>query len=304
MPDITFNNNKQWPDPGWYRDIPEADYHALDACSRSRLVKLAMTTPFGMRYAADNPEPPTDAMILGSATDVAILEPPLFARQYSVARQCEATTKAGLQCSKNGSVCLDGVWHCGTHAKGKGESTDPRTVLSAKNFQLCIDMKNALPRRADANALIHGKGCLHQVTLLIEAYGLFWKMRLDVLNVNHRYIADLKTTVKTLHPTVFERVVFNMGYDIQGAVYTKLARKAGLDIQDYWVIPIEKTPPHSTREFRIEDDKLEEAWVWLQPHIEMYRMCLDTGVWPEYPEGPVDIGIPAYKTRTIVDDDE
>ena len=62
-------------------DQSARDYHAMPGASASRLKQLQRSAAH-MRYAMDNPQEPTQAMIIGTATHSAILEPVLFAKEW------------------------------------------------------------------------------------------------------------------------------------------------------------------------------------------------------------------------------
>lgn len=70
--------------PGIYTadQLPNEEYHALDAISKSDLDKINRS-PAHYKYAKENPTPPTPAMERGTAVHMAVLEPELFARSYA-----------------------------------------------------------------------------------------------------------------------------------------------------------------------------------------------------------------------------
>jgi len=81
------------PKPGLHRDVSYDDYAQWPAV-RSSDLKLFARTPAHARYAMTHPEQ-TSAMILGSATHCAILEPHEFAMRYVEAPKLDRRTNAG-----------------------------------------------------------------------------------------------------------------------------------------------------------------------------------------------------------------
>lgn len=109
--------NSQFHKPGIYRKLDAAIYHALDGASNSRLLKLARS-PAHAWEAINDPEDPTEAMILGDAFHLLTLEgDDAFARHYVVAGQCIAVTEKKSQCKHPGKWNVGGEWFCGTHIK-------------------------------------------------------------------------------------------------------------------------------------------------------------------------------------------
>jgi len=54
--------------------VPAETYHAIDACSSTRLKDMGRS-PAYCRYMALNPKPPTAAMAVGSYVDALLLDP-------------------------------------------------------------------------------------------------------------------------------------------------------------------------------------------------------------------------------------
>lgn len=102
---------------GFHREIPADVYHALPYCSNSRLSTLHERSAKHVRYEMDNPEDPTESMIIGNALHVATLQPHLFAPQYVRADRCHAQKKDGVRCNNPGRALVAGEWLCGVHIK-------------------------------------------------------------------------------------------------------------------------------------------------------------------------------------------
>ena len=58
------------------------EYHAMPGASASRLNTMFKKSPAHMKHMIESPEEPTSAMIIGTATHSAILEPDLFQKEW------------------------------------------------------------------------------------------------------------------------------------------------------------------------------------------------------------------------------
>lgn len=104
--------------PGIHYGVESSIYHAIDACSNSRLNVLSHRSAKHLRYAIDNPEDPTPAQIIGDAVHVAVLQPDLFDKHFVRADRCSARKKDNVPCSNPGKFLVGGDWLCGVHVKG------------------------------------------------------------------------------------------------------------------------------------------------------------------------------------------
>ena len=70
------------------------EYHAVPGASASRLNKMFRKSPAHMRHDLENPEEPTQAMTIGTATHSAILEPDLFQKEWGRLPEGDGRSKA------------------------------------------------------------------------------------------------------------------------------------------------------------------------------------------------------------------
>src|SRR5438552_94275 len=94
--------------PGTYLNIPARDYHALDACSASRLKDMRRSVAH-CRWSMDNGKS-SPSMVVGSALHAMRLEPETFNAIYCRAELCSASTAKGGRCSNSGSIRSGGDW--------------------------------------------------------------------------------------------------------------------------------------------------------------------------------------------------
>lgn len=70
------------------------DYHSNSAVSKSTLCKMAINPEY-YKWCLDNPQPPTDDLIVGSAFHKLVLEPDDFDKEFAVLPECNRRTKEG-----------------------------------------------------------------------------------------------------------------------------------------------------------------------------------------------------------------
>ena len=92
---FTYEDFKNNPVDGVYLGVPADEYRAFDAISRSDLL-LCQKSLRQFKFSKDNPSPPTDPMIIGSAFHCLVLEPDEFHKRYAVApEKIDRRTKVG-----------------------------------------------------------------------------------------------------------------------------------------------------------------------------------------------------------------
>lgn len=281
--------------PGIYEGVPGETYHALDACSNSRLTDM-LDSPQMCRYRMDNPLDPTDAMDFGSGTHCWVLEPEEMERLFVISGQCEATKKGdGKRCDKQGKFRLNGEWFCGT----KGHKPDypdemTETLIKSSDWLAMQQIRQAILAHPKAGPLIEAAG-ENELSILQEhgPTGLLCKMRPDISRMQVGTFADLKTCVSA-RKKEFEANLFRRGYHRQAGVYSHLARQAGLDVRRFVFIAVEKKPPYCVATYQLKADALAEGWREAQELMTQYRQCLDSDHWPGYSDEISDIGLPEW----------
>lgn len=122
---------------------------------------------------------------------------------------------------------------------------------------------------------------------------------IDVLSKPHKRIVELKTAVSSA-PGRFGWEAKKFGYHAQGAFYQTACRLAGIEINDVWIVAVEKKKPHAVTCFRltprllIEGDKLCRAW------LECLRSCEESNNFPPYTQCPVELDIDEDTSGDVV----
>jgi hypothetical protein len=116
---------------------------------------------------------------------------------------------------------------------------------------------------------------------------------LDWLRDDFTVIDDLKTT-SDASPQKFARHVFNMGYDIQAAFYRRAVIEAYEAEPVFRFIVVETKPPYPVTIHTLSDRALESANVKVDLAVQLWKDCMETGVWPGYPHAVQTVDIPGW----------
>jgi hypothetical protein len=275
------------PEPGIYPDVDMDTYHALDAASNSRLVRLAKS-PAHLRAHIEEPRKETAALAIGHAIHHAILEPDIFAERYRKFSGADRRTKAGKD-----------EWAALEAEAGAGY------VLRPDDWEVCIRSRDAVHGNRAAAKMLTGNGRTELTCVWKDGRtGVTCKGRLDrhSPDLPGGAIVDLKTA-RDASPREFERSIFQYRYFQQAAMYLEGAHALGIDIEHYVIVAVEKTPPYGVAVYRLTEPVIDEGRKLLRPLLELYERLeeIPMAQWPCYPEIVTDIAIPNWGWRQIAE---
>lgn len=288
------------PSPGVYRGVPMEDYHGWDAASHSRLRHLAKS-PAHCWAATQEQFRETEALRFGRAAHTAILEAHEFDKRYVASTQCVALKVKGGQCSRDGAVSIqDGRTVCVQHRDYYEDPKDGREVLSAADFQRCIEMSAAVHTIPTAHELVNGLVDIeYSVRWNDDETGIPCKGRFDGVAAFARgCLFDLKTTLDA-RPEEFAKSIFRFGYHTQGAMYLEAAKALGIDAKHYVILAQEKERPYGARLYRLEEGAIAAGSDQIRTWMRTYAECLESGGWPGYPENVTDITLPDFAWKQL-----
>lgn len=266
--------------PGIYPNMSAAEYHAVDACSASRL-KALKQSPAHCRQSIENPRSDTPALVSGSAVHAAVLEPDRFASEF-VVRPTFGRTKAEQEARD--------AWEY----KARGKS-----IITADDAETCAAIVPRLHAHKMAGPIIRAKSHVELSGFWIDSdTSLLCKCRWDAVSEKPELVVDLKTTTDA-SPRAFAQSIFKFGYHRQGAWYLDAARILGLRVRYYCIIAVEKSPPYGIAVYRLNTEgtaidlgRRENAVL-----KRRYAECKESGEWPSYPEIITDIELPKWAVR-------
>jgi hypothetical protein len=272
---------KSTPEPGIYRDVPEPDYRAWHGKSVSAL-KIAHRSLASYRYALTHPTEPTAAMELGTAVHVAVLEPDRFAAEYVGAPQIDRRTKVGKA----------------TWAQFQMDNAG-KSVLSAADFETCVEMSQSCWLHPLASALLKGAGS-NELSLVWddEHTGMRCKGRIDRVTEfdGWTHVVDLKTCQDASREG-FSKAIANYNYHwphyLDGLNTLRPAER------QMTFIAVEKTPPYLVAVYVLNRWAIEQGRDELRDVMTRIAEAEKTDVWPGYPSEMIDIELPRWRQRSI-----
>jgi len=266
--------------PGIYRDIPEADYHKIDAYSNSRGSKFKKA-PAALQYSIEHPgADDSDTLLIGRAFHSATLEPSVFFSKYIKGIEVDRRTKDGKA-----------AW-----AQFLKES-EGKVVLTPAQYQLASEMQSGVLKCEDARLALRKKTDAELTLIWIdEETGVLCKARIDAYCAGPKLGLDLKST-RDASLAEFERSILSYGYHRQGALYLDGARACGLEMNEFLFIAVEKEPPYLAACYRLREDAIQIGRQENRELLARYAECRKTQVWPGYSDRVQDVSLPEWFLR-------
>lgn len=216
---------------------------------------------------------PTKAMLIGSAVHAAVLEPDLFASEYIAWSGADKRTKIGKE-----------EW-AQVEASGKN-------ILSMDDYCNVSAIAKAVRQHETAGKLL--KEGTAEVSLFTEIEDVPSKCRMDWLRPG--VIVDLKTT-DNASPTGFAKSISNYSYDIQAAWYLDCCQSAGLDIETFVFVAVEKAPPYAVGLYELDYASLDVGRSKYQRALSLWKHCAAIDEWPGYSDDIITLQLPAWAMR-------
>ena len=291
------------PQPGIYRGVPMSTYLALPCLSASAL-EVFRRSP--QHYRAGVPKEPTDAMELGSAIHMGLMEPDLFRETYVEATPCAAPLASGKRkgepCGNPGKLRSGGAWFCGTHAPDEHDT--PEHVVDHVALGHLNGMVRAIRAHPRASTLFQGAGGVEVTGIFRDPEtGLLIKIRPDRLIARAKMKVDVKTT-RDAEPSAFARDAANRGYHRKVALYRRGLRELGWDCEATAICAVESAPPYVVAAYLMDEAQIERAERDVVRLLHRYAMCRDGDYWPGYGDEFRTLTIPdwAFDAEPVTDE--
>lgn len=293
---LTKRQPIQAPKPGLYFDVPAVEYHRWAGASQSTLKKIGQwdqavqtmvpgpeATPAHVwDYLNSEGTESTEAQVLGERQHALLLEPDRFVKQYRVLPPIDKRTKEGK--ARYADLC---------------EQYGEDYLISQYDWDLMQGMAAGIAACKYGKWFMGAEGRTEvSGTWRNEATGIDCKMRIDKLIRNEgkpRVIVDLKTT-RCAHWRKFERDFADYGYDQQAAWYVDgLTQLLGEGETLFFVVAVEKTPPHCTVVYQVPVEVIEAGRTKNKAAMEMLRQCCESNEWPGYADDRmVPVALPSW----------
>lgn len=272
--------------PGLYPGLSFVDYLALEAVNNTTL-RAFRRTPAHAHHELTHPEEVTDALRVGDAAHVAILEPRRFEKSYVKAPKFDLRTIKGKAAAAE--------WEA---AHGELASLKP------DEWELACAMRDAVWSSPLAAALLKAPG--HTELAVVwkdEKSGRLCKGRLDRLLTYEGWsiVLDLKTP-RDADAWAFAKSIVEFGYHQQAAFYLDGLNAIAPHERRFFHLAIEKKPPYCCAVFELDDTAIAEGRAQYRIAIDTLVECEKSGLWPGYPVGVQAIDLPAWAYHTRRDD--
>ncbi len=178
-----------------------------------------------------------------------------------------------------------------------------RTPILSKKWDELAKVGDALKRQVAEFQIqppLFTEGIAEQ-SIIWEERGISCRARLDWLTNDYRFIDDLKKA-RSSEPRRFQKSMWGYGYDIKAAFYIRAVR-AVFDVDPVfrWVA-IEPTPPYAMSVHVLSPQALYSAHEKVDLAMDLWRECLDTGVWPGYAQTVQIVEQPPWAEAAVWDD--
>jgi hypothetical protein len=257
---------------GIHYQMDEKEYRMAPAIAASDIKHiLPPRTPahYASHMAGEVKKETTKAMLLGTLTHLAVLEPDKLDAAFVVRRAgTDYRTKEGR------------AW--------RDSQTAP--VIDQEEADALYGMRDAVAAHAGAQEVL--SETRREVALFAEhRTGLWLKGRIDILGAD--FIGDVKTT-DNADAASFAKTCVNLNYAAQAGHYTQLARLNGREVKHFTFIAVERTAPFAIAVYRLDERALAWGLKQVNDALNLIAECEDRGEWPGYGDAVMTLDLPVW----------
>jgi len=264
---------------GLTKGIANAEYHGGSELSRSTASSLLSTSPAKVRWERENPRPSSSALVMGGCFHSMVLEPECLDVEYAI-KPPDIDGKSPLT-----------KYYKETFAEMQEERPDAQW-LKPDEWKTCLGMADAVLSNpvythyaSDVEGIAEGTG-------YFKYNGASCKVRPD-LYTSDGTIIDLKST-QDASEAGFRKSVRNFKYDFQACWYLEAMRALGLPARQFIFVCVEKSPPYLTATYILTASEIDRQKPRMQKACEIWATCMESGVWPGYPEEVVTLDLSRF----------
>lgn len=268
--------------------LPNAEYHGLAArslVSKGALDRFARSPAHYLHYLENvEPEPEkSDALIIGGAFHCLLLEPDVFADEYTLLPDfgdMRSSTKRAI----------------------RDRWIDERpgvTPLRIDMWTMIHDMRESVFRHKKLRRILeNGRPELTCIAMCPHT-GLPRKSRFDWVSEIDGLGLDLKSALDG-HPDTWVREAARRRYHVQDTYYTENAQLAGIDMHVMGFGVVEKEPPYVCGLYTIPVDARVAGELRYMRELQELAECCETGEFPGYGNGDaLELEFPKWSIRDV-----
>ena len=261
--------------------LTNKEYHARPEISKSDLDLLARS-PLHLKMKNELKNPPSDALILGSAVHKLVLERKDFLNEFKIAPGADKRTKEGKAIHEE-------------FLKKLGE----KTPISWASIKTAIKIAASVSSIKETAKLL--KDGLAEQSYFSEINGVAVKCRPDFYNEKIGAVIDLKTT-SDASASGFARSVASFNYHVQAAFYSDILRSLGKEVNYFLFIAVETKAPYFVGFYELDAAAIEQGRKAYLELLELYKYCKERDEWWGYAKKDGDkieavqtLSLPAWK---------
>lgn len=266
---------------GWVEGVASEAYHAdRNAVNNSSLKKILKSpASFYSSFFMGEKAEPSDAMKLGSAVHLAILEPMKFKEAYVLEPDF-----GDQRSSKNRDKKSE--WMASQNPKA--------TFVSQENLEMVTRIAENIADHRDAFLLLRdGKTEISGYYRDPET-GIRCKIRPDFFSPNLMTLVDLKTTTDC-SISAFSKAIWNYKYHIQMAMYSEgISQIEKSKVEFVAFIAVEKTPPYEIAVYIADDAMMDKGIEDYRKALRKLKQSATTGQWTRYQTKMENISLPHW----------
>lgn len=266
--------------------VPWDEYSAIEALSISRLKELRRS-PQHYAYRLNHPKE-SPALVLGTATHTAVLEPERFSTQFAV--WSRRSDKTGNLCPRTGQ------WWEAFEAENVG-----KTIITADDYALATQMQAAV--RSNPLAMRYLEAGDPEVTMQWLLDGRPCRGRVDWLTrvdgVPH--VVGLKTS-RDCRLFKFGNQAAQLGYHLQWGFYFDAFKAIKENEPRMIEIVVESDAPHAVAVYSIPQDIIDQGRDEYQELMLRLAECESTGHFPGPQEHEEPLSLPSWVYGEAADD--
>jgi hypothetical protein len=249
-------------------NMPAAIYHGTKALSKSGLDQFRKS-PAHFRAWQDGTtkNESSPALEFGTAVHMAILEPELFALNY--------TLFTGDRRNKDGKMAYEAVI-----ASGK-------IPLNQEQWDNITGAAAAVHAHPAAALLV--EKIQTEVSCFDSWNGVKVKARIDGLAKD--YIIDVKTT-QDASPVAFGKSCAQFRYHVQAAWYQRIT-----GVNRFIFIAVEKEAPYGVACYELDEQAISLGHIIIEEQLRTYVECEQLNSWPCYSSHIQSLSLPAWAAR-------
>lgn len=122
------------------------------------------------------------------------------------------------------------------------------------------------------------KGGLAEHTVCVELQNVKIKVRCDYINIEQGYIVDIKTTGKPADLESFKYTIQDYGYELSAALYLEAIEKHYGKKFDFFFLVLGKKDL-VCEVYKLSERTRAQGRKKVYTALELYTLCLQTGVW-------------------------